>query len=169
MRSTVAERLGEDPQFSLSISVPHVEGHEEHEDLAVDGPIYDDDLALSATTLIEGLETSVVQGVSLENDQEAILSFNANGDLEFHGGFDDQLTDDDADGETDPEPEHDSDDFVELAETQPRDVDENFEESDGFRDASITLVDGTLPDLSAEGEHNMQDADGRYVFFVISV
>jgi hypothetical protein len=89
-------------------------------------------LALSVATLIEGLETSVVQGVSLENDQEAILSFNANGDLEVHGGFDDQLTDDDANSETDPEPEHDNDNFVELAETQPRDVDENFEESDGF-------------------------------------
>lgn len=167
MRSTVAERLEEDPQFALSVSVPHVEGHEEHEDLTVDSPIFDDDVALSATALIKELSMSSVQAAAPGNDDEAVLSFNPDGDLEFHGGFDDQLTDDDADGETDLEPEQDDDDFDELAEPQPHDSDihENFKESDnGFQDASITLVDGTLPDHNAKGEHNMRDSDGRYGF-----
>jgi len=41
------------------------------------------------------------------------------------------------------------------------DTDENFQESDSFRDASISLVNGTLPDFNAKGEHDMQAMDGR--------
>jgi hypothetical protein len=54
-RYTLQERLDEDLQFALSISQPHVDGFEEEEDDIVDGSIFEDDLAISADALIDGL------------------------------------------------------------------------------------------------------------------
>jgi len=96
------EHLKEDAQFTISVSVPHVTGYEDDEDseLVLDGPIYDDDLALSPAVLLDGL--NIAHEASSGGD-EHVLSYDAHGDLEFRGGLDDELADADADGETDPE------------------------------------------------------------------
>jgi len=65
-------------------------------------------------------------------------------------------------GETDAEPEHDS---GRLRWNWPKHSLVTWTELRRYQmvspDALLLLLMGTLPDLSAEGEHNMQDADGR--------
>jgi hypothetical protein len=98
------ERLDEDPQFALSISQPHIDGLEDKEDNFVDGSIFDNDLAISADDLVDGLTGNTSADKSQIDDPESlVMGFDEDNNFIIHGGLDDKLTDTDTEGETDPE------------------------------------------------------------------
>jgi len=123
----VRERLEEDAQFAISVSVPRIAGYKDDEDstLALDGPIYDDDLALSPAALLDGLNMAH-EGSS--GGGERVLGYNAHGDLEFRGSLNDELMDDDADGETDPEPDENCSEV--MVPTAAATIDDKFDRDD---------------------------------------
>lgn len=106
-KCTLWERLEEDTQFALLVSIPHVDKNIENAVPEDSKDIYDDfvdDSVLSADQLASALgllETSAnnIQDGShrLEKDDE--------GNIILAGGLDDELTDADAEGDTDLESE----------------------------------------------------------------
>jgi hypothetical protein len=142
MRCTVRERLEEDAQFAISVSVPHVAGYEDDEDsvLAIGGPICDDDPTLSPAALLDGLNTAH-EASSGPGGGEHVLGYDAHGDLEFHGGLDDELTDADTDGESDLESnEKCSEVIASTAATVDDKSDRDNESGHTFRDATMRLT-----------------------------
>jgi hypothetical protein len=164
-RYALQERLDEDPQFTLSISDPQVGSSAADEDTLVDGPIFDDDLALPAEALSRGLATDDGLQPAQDNSTDGVPGFDDEGNFVIHGGLDDDLTDDDADGETDPEPEFDDEDIAVVLPSE-NETDEPIitePESDSeLQDPSIILVHGAqLPIYN--GKYYLDQPACRYV------
>jgi hypothetical protein len=180
-RYTLQERLDEDSKFALSISDPHVGTFATDEDQSVDGPDFDDDLALSANELARGLTKGTPADYSAEG---AVPGFDEDGNFVFHGGLDDELTDDDAEGDTDPEPDICDDEMTaddalredDSSGPDPASEDSDFKfsvqqrndakldpvsEDDDFEDASIILVQGAELPIH-EGRYYLDRPGGRY-------
>lgn len=135
--------MDEDPQFALSISDPHVGLSAADED-SLDCPVFDNDLALSADALSQGLAAG-------DNFEQSTTgegpNFDDRGDFVISGGLDDELTDDDAEGETDPELDADNSegDIVanyDLIDALSDALGSNGNNLDEFQDPSIILVLG---------------------------
>lgn len=128
------------------------------EDAFVDGPTFDDDLALSADDLATGLANGNTEGIS--------AAFDEKGDYAIHGSPDEEWTDADAEGETDDEPE-DCEDEVMIS-SQDINTTEQLEtmsdnisdDDDEFYDPSISLVHGAILPIS-EGHYYFDEAGGR--------
>jgi hypothetical protein len=79
----------------------------------VGGLIFDDDLALSAGELVQGPALGNVVPEVQQGFDEGIPSFDEDGNFVIHGGLDEELTDADAECDTDLEPEvHDDEVMV---------------------------------------------------------
>jgi hypothetical protein len=97
--STMLERLEDDPTFVLSLSEPPVGDYATEEDARVDGDVFEDDLAIPAASLAKYISGS-------QDDADASCSnvtMDDEGNIEIRSGLDDELTDNDAEGETDPD------------------------------------------------------------------
>jgi hypothetical protein len=167
-KCTLQETLDEDPQFGLSISQPHVDGHDTDEDEFVDGQIFEDDLAIPADTLVNSLKPDNDRDMDIPPD----ISLNEDGDLVIHSRLDDELTDADADGETDPKLDQDSDVEMEIHNDtitdKPNDGElvncdiksADSDEDEDFEDPFIVPVASIVVPLMTE-EHFVDELEGR--------
>lgn len=97
--STVQECIEEDPQFVLSLAKAHVNGCEDIEDGNADGPVFEDDLAVSGNDLAAALNFGRTTNEIEFNDS----------DIVFRASLDNELTDNDTEGDTDSNPDSDAD------------------------------------------------------------
>lgn len=129
------ERIDEDTSFALSISEPHPEPNEESNDPLVDGPEFDDDPAILTQELVDRIRTSQATD---QSDVDVTITQDNEGNFIVAGGEDEELTDHDADGDTDEDLDYQFDDFDDLKDS----CDDSS--SAGFDDVIISYVPGIV-------------------------
>lgn len=158
--STMLERLEEDPKFTLSLSEPHVSSHEAEEDAQVDGNNFDDNNAISADLLARSLHST---DTGLFSNK---IMRDGDGNITYCSGLDDNLTDNDAEGETDPEYKTDINCGHEMSsatrQSEKPESDVKMGDPSDYEDVLIILVQGKKLWLQSVGDNR----DGRYVYLL---
>jgi hypothetical protein len=167
---TLRERLEEDPHFALSVSIPHIdkdmdsipEDSENTYDHCVDDPALSAD-QLARTLGLLGSSDNIAQesGYRFEKDNE--------GNVILLGGIDDELTDADAEGETDPEEGGPDSDLNSQASQAHSDLDFVDPEAAGYpiEDAIIRGIRSVFS--NADIPLGIEDPTERYVMLLVDL